>query len=78
MSTLAGQQTLNRHHPTLHTTSLTFGPLDDRGRLLVTLICDHRVVDGYLGALVLAELEQELHGAIAGELREVAARPIAA
>jgi hypothetical protein len=78
MSTLAGQQTLNRHHPALHTTSLTFGPLDERGRMLVTLICDHRVVDGYLGATVLAELEQELCGAIADELRQLTAASLAA
>jgi hypothetical protein len=78
MSTLAGQQTLNRHHPTLHTTSLTFGPVDERGRMLVTLICDHRVVDGYLGASALAELERELCGAIADELRGLADTSLAA
>jgi hypothetical protein len=78
MSTLAGQQTFNRHHPTLHTTSLTFGPLDERGRMLVTLICDHRVVDGYLGACALAELEHKLQGAIAGELRQLSAFSMAA
>jgi hypothetical protein len=78
MSTLAGQQTLNRHHPTLHTTSLTFGPVDEHGRMLVTLICDHRVVDGYLGAKVLAELERELSGAIADELRRLAVTSLVA
>jgi hypothetical protein len=78
MSTLAGQQTINRHHPTLHTTSLTFGPIDERGRMLVTLICDHRVVDGYLGANTLAELEQELCGTVADELRQSKATSIAA
>jgi hypothetical protein len=69
MSSLAGQQTLNRFHPTLLTTSLTWGPLDENGRALVTLICDHRVLDGALGARALTALHGELRGAIADELR---------
>jgi hypothetical protein len=69
MSTLAGQQALNRFHPTFLTTSLTFGPLDEQGRALVTLICDHRVLDGALGARALCTLHVTLRGAISDELR---------
>jgi hypothetical protein len=69
MSSLAGQRALNRFHPTLLATSLTFGPLDERGRALVTLICDHRVLDGALAARALAALADQMHGAIAAELR---------
>jgi hypothetical protein len=68
MSSLAGQGAWNRSHPTIHTTSLTFGPLDEQDRILVTLICDHRVLDGALAARVLAELEIALRGPIAAEL----------
>jgi hypothetical protein len=71
LSTLAGQQTLNRFHPTLLTTSLTFGPLDESGRVLVTLICDHRILDGALAATALSELQQVLSNAIADELRSL-------
>jgi hypothetical protein len=69
MSSLAGQQALNRFHPTLLATSLTFGPLDGRGRALVTLICDHRVLDGALAARALNSLHDTLQGAISDELR---------
>jgi hypothetical protein len=69
MSSLAGQQAVNRFHPTLLATSLTFGPLDERGRALVTLVCDHRVLDGALAARALASLHDILRGEIADELR---------
>lgn len=69
MSSLAGQGAVNRFHPTLATSSLTFGPMDAEGKTLVTLICDHRVFDGVLGAQVLTDLEAVLCGVIADELR---------
>jgi len=78
MSSLAGQQTFNRYHPTLLTTSLTWGPLDDQGRVLVALICDHRVLDGAVGARALTALERVLRGSIADELRSMQARRAAA
>jgi hypothetical protein len=78
ISTLAGQQTLNRFHPTLLTTSLTWGPLDESGRALVTLVCDHRVLDGALAARVLSTLQAVLRGSIAEELRAMRAPRVAA
>lgn len=78
ISTLAGQQTFNRFHPTFLTTSLTWGPLDERGRALVTLICDHRVLDGALAARALSTLQAVLRGAIADELRTMRATRVAA
>ncbi len=69
MSSLAGQGTINRYHQTVLTSSLTYGPLDDRGNALVTLICDHRVLDGALAARVLANLQEALCGPVADELR---------
>jgi hypothetical protein len=78
MSTLAGQQTLNRFHPTLLTTSLTFGPADEAGRMLVTLICDHRVLDGRLAARALSSLYEVLCTSIAEELRHTLAPRAAA
>lgn len=78
MSSLAGQQALNRFHPTLLATSLTFGPLDDRGSSLVTLVCDHRVLDGALAARALGSLHDMLRGEIADELRALQASRAAA
>ncbi len=69
MSTLAGEGVLNRMHQTVLTTSLTYGPLDANGRMLVTLLCDHRVVDGIIAARALADLEAALHGSISAELK---------
>jgi hypothetical protein len=78
MSSLAGQGAWNRSHPAIHTTSLTFGPLDEQGRLLATLICDHRVLDGALAARVLGNLEAALLGPIAAELKTLAGNRAAA
>lgn len=71
LSTLAGLQATNRFHPTLCTTSLSYGPLEPDGRCLVTVIADHRVLDGAAVALTLARLEQVLATEIAAELRAI-------
>lgn len=68
ISTLAGERAWNRSHPSIHTTSLTYGPLDERQQVLVTLICDHRVIDGALAARALTDLEATLRGPVAKEL----------
>jgi len=77
-STLAGQGCSNRFHQTLLTTSLSYAPLEADGRALVTLICDHRVLDGVAAAAALGELEAELRGAILMELTYLAERRCAA
>jgi hypothetical protein len=77
LSTLAGQGALNRGHPTFLTTSLTYGPLDEHGRTLVTLLCDHRVLDGAAAARALADLQHAIRGEIADELRPNSARQAA-
>ena len=58
LSTLAGLGATNRFHPTICTTSLSYAPLDTDGRCLVTLIADHRVLDGAVVARALARLEE--------------------
>jgi hypothetical protein len=78
VSSLAGQGTLNRFHPSIHTASLTYGPLDDEGRCLVTLICDHRILDGVAAAEALHGLRDALLGEIAEELRDMATVRLAA
>ncbi len=75
MSSLAGFQAGNHFHPTLCTTSLCQGPLDQSGRCRVTIIADHRVLDGVTVARALERLEQVLQR----ELRmELLSRPTAA
>lgn len=72
ISSVSGHGAVNRFHPTLTTSSLTFGPFDGSGRGVVTLIGDHRVFDGELGARTLIELERELRGSISAELQTLA------
>ena len=73
LTTLASQGALNRAHQTFLTSSLTYGPLDDRGRSLVTLLVDHRVLAGVAAAAALTELERILQTEIAAELQAMAA-----
>jgi hypothetical protein len=72
ISTLAGQGALNRFHPTLTTTSLNYGPVDGNGRAWVTLLCDHRVSDGYRMAQALSDIEKALVGPVQAELGALA------
>jgi hypothetical protein len=69
MSILAGQRAYNRSHPSFLTSSLTYGPIEPDGRMLVTLICDHRVIDGLTVARALEALEQTLQQTMLAELR---------
>ena len=73
LSTLAGMGATNRFHPTICTTSLSYAPLDTEGRCLVTLIADHRVLDGAVAARALARLEAVLCHEMLAELRGLAA-----
>jgi hypothetical protein len=73
MSSLAGFSAGNHFHPTLCTTSLCQGPLDEAGRCRVTLIADHRVLDGVTVARALEQLEAVLTREIAAELRSLPA-----
>jgi hypothetical protein len=68
LSTVAGLGAVNRIHPTCTATSLTYGPISDAGRVLVTVVYDHRLIDGAPLARALAELEAILQGPIAEEL----------
>jgi hypothetical protein len=72
LSTLAGQGALNRGHPTFLTTSLTYGPLDKQGRMLVTLLSDHRVLDGVAAAGALNRLHEIIRTDMAAELQSLA------
>jgi pyruvate/2-oxoglutarate dehydrogenase complex dihydrolipoamide acyltransferase (E2) component len=78
LSTLAGMGATNRFHPTICTTSLSYAPLDADGNCLVTLIADHRVLDGAVVARALARLEEVLCHEMLAELRGLAAASPAA
>ena len=69
LSTLAGYCASNHFHPTLCTTSVSYRPIEADGRCLVTLIADHRVIDGAVVARSLANLENFLQQDLVHELR---------
>lgn len=73
LSTLAGYGASNHGHPTICTTSLSYAPLDADGQCTLTLICDHRVLDGATAARALARLEQLLCGEMIDELNALRA-----
>lgn len=69
VSSLAGHGVINRGHPTVCTSSLTYGPLDEEGDCLVTLIYDHRLFDGSQAAEALQGLRDCLHQDVFDELQ---------
>lgn len=71
ISTLAGMDVMNRNHPLVTTCSLAYTKVEPDGRSLVTLICDHRVLDGVLAANALHRLDEELNTSILNELKEI-------
>ena len=78
ISALAGQGVTNRLHPCIMTSSFSFGPMESDGRSLVTLQCDHRVIDGAAAARALNGLCNFLTGQVQDELSELCHKQVAA
>lgn len=78
ITTLASTGAVNHMHPTCLTSSLTYGPVSSTGEMPVTIVFDHRILDGAPMAKALAELERVLNGEIAAELAQLAAQSRAA
>ena len=78
ISSLGGQGALNLHHPLITTTSLAFGQINSDHECDVSLICDHRVIDGVLAATALQRLERILNQEMATELKGSLAQRVAA
>jgi|688.fasta_scaffold04892_5 hypothetical protein len=69
ISVLAGQGVYNRQHPSILTSSLSYGPMEPDGRVWVTLQCDHRVMDGVAAAEAINQIHQVITTEILSELR---------
>ena len=69
VTTLGGAGVEQVHPLSPLTTTLTFGPIDAWGKVLVKIIYDHRVLDGAYVARRLVDLEETLQGMILEELR---------
>ncbi|MFN3193693.1 MAG: hypothetical protein ACE361_24480 [Aureliella sp.] len=71
LSVLAGQGCYNRLHPSPLTSSLSYGPIEDTGRMWVTLQCDHRIIDGAVAAKAINRIEFYLNGEVLSELKSL-------
>ncbi len=72
ISSVASAQATTVGMASLLTNTLSFGPLDDAGRMDVRLDFDHRVYDGLPAAQTLARLEEVLCTEIVDELKQLA------
>jgi hypothetical protein len=68
ISVLASQGVYNRQHPCVLSSSLSYGPMTDEGRMWVTLLCDHRIIDGMAAASAINAMHAHLQGVILDEL----------
>lgn len=71
LTSISGRGAEIQHPPIVMTTGLTFGPLDHDGRMKVTLVYDHRLMDGSFIADRLLDLEQQLTVAVLAEIRDL-------
>jgi hypothetical protein len=71
ISTLAGEDVSNYGHPLVVTSSLSYTRCNSEGECTVTLISDHRVIDGMLASRALHRLEEVLNTVVVEELRSV-------
>lgn len=70
ISVLAREGVLNRRHPSILTSSLSYGPIKD-GQAWVTLQCDHRVLDGMVAAKALNRIAHHLESTLVTELMDL-------
>lgn len=73
LTTVAGQGTMIPQPPSLLTSTLSYGPMDEHGSATVSLTYDHRLMDGHHVADILSELDAALHTTVLAELKELAA-----
>ena len=60
------------------TSSLSYGPIDEQGRMWVTLQCDHRLIDGYVAAEALNCIDEKLQTVVLHQLKSLDQSPVAA
>jgi hypothetical protein len=74
LTSVAGQGAITPTAYSPLTTTLTNGPLDDAGRCPVTLVYDHRIMDGLLVSRCLAGIEDALRGVLSEEMATLTER----
>ncbi|MBM80623.1 MAG: hypothetical protein CMJ78_08530 [Planctomycetaceae bacterium] len=68
LTTVSANGAISIHPPSMPTTMLTFGPVDEDGNVRVTIVYDHRVMDGATVAGYLKELDETLNDQITAEM----------
>jgi hypothetical protein len=76
LTTIAGQGAEIQHPPAFLTANATYGPIDEQGKSRVTIAYDHRLMDGRLVAVALADIEAALSGPVVAELESISAGQI--
>ena len=71
ISTLAGEDASNYGHPLVVTSSLSYTKCNADGECTVTMISDHRVLDGVLAARALKRLESIMTTIVVDELNAI-------
>lgn len=69
LTTVSSMGAISIHPPCTGTTTFTFGPVAKDGTVRVTMVYDHRMLDGAPIANYLRELEKTLNTEVADELR---------
>lgn len=68
VTSVAAAGAMSLHPPSTGNTTLTYGPIDSDGKARVTLVYDHRLLDGITVANCLRDLEDIMNGEVAEEL----------
>ncbi|MBW3543235.1 MAG: 2-oxo acid dehydrogenase subunit E2 [Planctomycetes bacterium] len=71
VTTVSAAGAISIKPPSVYTTMLTFGPVSETGDVRLTIIYDHRVMDGMVIARCLARLEELLNTVVADELQAI-------
>ena len=71
LTTVASQDTMIPQPPSMLTSTISYGPIDEHGCACVALTYDHRLIDGHHVADFLEQLDVQLHTAIASELADL-------
>lgn len=70
LTTISGRGAEVQKPPSMLTSALTYGPIDEAGKTRVTITYDHRLLDGHHIADILVGLEQTLRKELRAELRK--------
>ncbi len=75
LTTISARGASIQQPPSILTSTITYGPIDERGRCKFTIAYDHRLMDGLLVAAILEAIQHEFDSAISTELANLCQSP---